>query len=259
MRLHRDGAYAPRAASAAPTRRREAVRRHIARVQRSTRVWPAVLALALAGVIGGCVEESATTVVFDQLLESTTFENRLLTKVVIFRDGLPIDTLEARESGLYPIGRKGAIRHAWRIMAPIDNSGNRSGVEPYVDLGVQYKVRASYLIDNDALSGETLFTPRIVNLTPYSLRITANYATTDPVSTNYTVPANSVIPNLASPTPHAPYFFWHSSSNIRLTDTRFGRVYEIRRNDSTALGTLRLDNSSLYTGTGLTEPIIVNY
>lgn len=215
--------------------------------------------VSLAASLGGCVEESATTVVFDQLLESTTFENRLLTRVVIFRDGLPMDTLESRQIGLYPIGRKGAIRHAWRILAPIDNSGNAAGVEPYEDLGVQYKVRASYLIDDDALREGTLFTPRIVNLTPYSLRITANYLATDPFSTNYTVAANAVIPNLASPTPNAPYFYWNSNSNIRLTDTRVGRVYEIFRTDSTSLGVLRLDNSSLYEGTGLTEPIIVDY
>jgi hypothetical protein len=229
-------------------------------VRRAMHVVHRLAAAALLAVLlSACVEESATTVVFDQLLESTTFENRLLTQVIIFRDALPIDTLEARQIGYYPIGRKGAIRHAWQILAPIDNSGNPAGVEPYEDLGVQYRVRESYVIDEDALSDKSLFTPRIVNLTPYSLRITANYATSDPFSTNYTVPANAVVPNLASPTPHAPYFYWHSSSNIRLTDTRLGRVYEVSRNDSTALGTLRLDQSSLYEGSGLTEPIVVQF
>lgn len=208
---------------------------------------------------GGCVEEAPTPVVFDQLIESVTFENRLLTRVVIIRDGTPLDTLDARTVGFYPIGRKGAIRHAWRILAPIDNSGNPAGEEPYEDLGVQYRVNATYLIDNDALSSGTLFTPRIANLTPYSLRITANYGTAKFLATNYTVPANANIPNLASPTPHAPYFYWVSSSNIRLTDTRLGRVYEISRDDSTSLGTLRLDRSSIYEGTGLTEPIVVTF
>jgi hypothetical protein len=209
-------------------------------------------ALAATTFLAACIDESSTPVAFDQLLESTRFENRLLTRVIIFRDGIPIDTLNARQEGLYPIGRKGAVRHAWQILPPIDNSGNLAGEQPYEDVGVQYRVRAEYIIDSDALSEGTLFTPRIVNLTPYSLRITANYLTSEQFTTNYTVPANAV-----SSLTHAPYFYWIGSSNIRLTQNLTGRIYEISRDDSTSLGTLRLDQSSQYDGAGLTEPIVV--
>lgn len=216
------------------------------------RISTTILPLAAALVLAACIDESSNPVVFDQLLEYTTFENRLLTRVVIIRDGTAIDTLEARTSGTYPIGRKGVVRHAWRILAPIDNSGNPAGIEPIEEIGVQYRVRATYVIDNESLDEGTIFTPRIANLTPYSLRITANYGTDRFFPTNYTIPANQ-----ASSTTHAPYFYWVSSSNIRLTDPFFGYVYEIGRDDSTSLGTLRLDHSSPYDGSGITEPIVI--
>jgi hypothetical protein len=225
--------------------------RHSTFVVRHLRV---VRHFLLALLLASCIDESANTVAFDQLLESATFENQLLTRVIIYRDDVPIDTLNARERGVYPIGRKGAVRHAWRILPPIDNSGDFAGESPYENLGVQYRVRAEYVIDSDALSDGTLFTPNVVNLTPYSLRITANYLTSEQSTTNYTVPANSV-----SSKTHAPYFYWISNSNIRLTQNLTGRVFEISRNDSTSLGTLRLDRSSAYSGAGLTEPIIVDY
>lgn len=209
------------------------------------------VALTLAFALAGCIDESSNPVVFDQLLESATFENLLVARVVIFRDGIPIDTLDARTTGTYPINRKGAITHAWKLIAPIDNTGDRAGVEPSQNLGVQYKVRATYTIDSDALDNKTLFTPRISNLTPYSLRITANYGTTDQFPTNYTIAANG-----NSSIVNAPYFYWHASSNIRLTDV-FGRSYQIDRDDSTTLGTLRLETDSYYRGAGLTEPITV--
>jgi hypothetical protein len=209
------------------------------------------LCVASSGVIVSCVDEPSNPVVFDQVLESTTFENKLLARVVIFRDSRPIDTLNAREVGHYPIGRKGPVRHAWRIIAPIDNSGNPAGEQPFEDLGIQYRVRATYTIDNEALSDGTLFTPRIANLTPYSLRITANYLTDRQFSTNYTIQ-----PNAVSSTTNAPYYYWVSNSNIRLTDIA-GRVYEIHRDDSTSLGTLQLDHGSSYDGSGITEPIVV--
>jgi len=76
-----------------------------------------LLALAL---LAGCVEESSTIVTFDEVLESATFTNRLLAPVVIFRDGVPYDTLPARSTQLYPIGKKGVVRHAWQLIAPYD-------------------------------------------------------------------------------------------------------------------------------------------
>ena len=207
-------------------------------------------ACALALSIGACIDSSPNAVVFDQLLESASFHNKLLTKVIVYRDDVPIDTMNAHDLRVYPINRKGAVRHAWRILAPIDNSGNRSGEQPYQDLGVQYRVRAEYTIDNDALDDGTLFTPRIANLSSHSLRITANYLQSDQRETNYIVGANS-----NSSLTHAPYFFWHNSSNIRLTSPIFGYSYQISRNDSNNIGQLRLDPG--HDGSGVTMPIVI--
>ncbi|MBC8146260.1 MAG: hypothetical protein H7X80_11800 [bacterium] len=208
-------------------------------------------ALLIASVFAGCIDESVNAVVFDQLLETTTFDNRLLARVVIYRDGTPIDTLNALKSETYPLYRKGAITHAWKLIAPIDNSGEPAGVEPYQSIGVQFKVRATYVIDNEALAEGTLFTPRIANLSPYSLRITANYGTQEQFPTNYTIPSNRV-----SPIDNAPYYYWISSSNILLSHP-FGGYYRIDRDDSTSTGILRLESNSRYPGAGVTEPITI--
>lgn len=214
------------------------------------------LVLAMMSITG-CVEESPTIVTFDVELESTTFTNRLLTPLVLYRDGTVLDTLPASQQRTYTIGRKGSVRHAWRIIAPLDRYGRKAGVEPYVDLGVQYALNASYRIDNEALEegiffGKTLFTPLIANYSPWPLRLIVNYQEDDQVITDYIIPRS-----IDSQLVHAPYFYWHSESNVRLESTTNWNYYFITRLDTNENRQLQLDDSPSADGTGRTIPITV--
>jgi hypothetical protein len=202
--------------------------------------------------LGGCVQESPNVVTFDQVLESATFTNRLLTPVAIYRDGAVLDTLLAGSVRVFPINRKGAIRHGWRIIPPLGVNGLKAGIDPYVDLGVQYVIQADYTIDNASVPGRTIFTPRVINSTLWDLQLTANYGESDAFPTGYIFPRNTT-----SSFDHAPYFYWNSSSNVYLNAVGRGIFYVASRQDTSQTTRLELDDSYEYRGSGLTRPILI--
>lgn len=209
----------------------------------------AFAATAFAVLLGGCVDNSPTIATFDQELESTTFDNRLYAPVVLFRDNTVLDTLAARTQRTYALGRRGAVRHAWQIIAPIDSRGRKAGIEPRVELGVQYKLRGDYTIDYESVPGETIFTPRILNATQYDLRVTANYDEEDQFETQYYIRANS-----NSSLSNAPYYYWNQSSNVILSGGVW--TYAFSRSDTNSLRRLRISDSTEFRGSGLTEPLL---
>ncbi len=215
------------------------------------------MVVALLVILGGCVEESSTIVTFDTQLESVAFTNRLLAPIAIYRDGLPFDTLAARGIRSYRIDRKGPVRHGWKLVSPVDRFGRKAGIEPFVDLGVQYMLNASYTIDNESIDdgslfgGRTIFTPIIANVTPWQLRLIVNYGEEDQVTTDYLVPRS-----LDSQLTHAPYFYWNSSSNVRLESLNSFDIYFYSREDTLAGRTLELSTSSSYEGAGATKTLI---
>lgn len=206
----------------------------------------------------GCVEQSDTVVTFDEVLESTTFENRLLAPVVLYRDNVFLDTLPASTTRTYALGRRGPVRHGWRLVAPFDRFGRKASIEPQIDLGVQYELRGHYRIDNDLKgkgidAGRTIFTPIVGNFTNYSLRLIANYREDDQVYTDYLIPRT-----IDSTLRFAPYFFWHSTSNIRLESIQSRDVYDFTRQDTGRYELKMDDTRSEYSGTGRTYPVTVN-
>ncbi len=207
----------------------------------------------LAGLILiGCMEQSGTPVVFDQVLESTTFRNRLLSPVILFRNDEVLDTLEARTDITYPLGAKGVFRHQWRILAPPGRDSRPAGIEPTVDLSVQYAINAEYIIDNESVPGNTIFTPRVANLSNRDLRIIANYRETDEFRSSLVIPRNT---NLSLT--HSPYYYWHSSSNILLEDANGPGGYFFSQDTLDGFGLLILDDSSrTYEGAGATLPLV---
>jgi hypothetical protein len=208
----------------------------------------------MALAIVGCIDESPTPVVFDQELESTTFRNRLLTPVILFRNGDVLDTLAAQTTLTYPLGVKGVIMHSWRILAPLGNDARPAGIEPTVDIGIQYAINADYTIDNESVPGETIFTPRIGNFSSRDLRLTANYREDDQFATSLVIPRNTL-----SSLTHSPYFYWHSSSNIYLDDVAGPATYRFSRDTSDGERPLILDDSSrTYEGAGATLPLVAN-
>jgi hypothetical protein len=209
------------------------------------RLLPCIAALLVAS----CVEESPTVATFDQVLESTTFDNRLFAPVILFRDGLVLDTLAARTQRSYAIGRRGAIRHAWQILAPYDSRGQKAGIEPHVELGVQYKLNADYVIDYESVPDGTIFTPRVLNASPYDLRLIVNQGVDDQFYTWYIIRANS-----NSSLDHAPYFYWHDRSNVVLDGGLY--AYSFSRVDTNELRRLRISDSVYARGSGLTEPLL---
>lgn len=223
---------------------------------------PAVLVLLLLVSLAGCVEESDTILTFDVDLESTTFHNHFYAPIVVYRDNEVLDTIPARATFTYHIGRHGPIHHAWRLISPYDRYGAKVGVEPYVDLGVQYRLRETYEITNNLPGGAqpksgTLFTPYVVNTTAlYDLRLTANEHEDDQVITNYIIPRSSIMS-----VDSAPYFFWHSTSNVELQSTTNSYYWRFSREDTTAAGEpeIYLDESrDEYEGTGRTNALIAN-
>ncbi len=210
--------------------------------------------LAVAAI--GCVEESPNVVTFDTELESTSFSNRLLAPVVLYRDTEVLDTLPARSTRLYRIGRKGPVSHAWRLIAPADRFGRKAGIEPHISLGVQYVLSASYTIDNeinsDMFSRGTIFTPLVANYSPWPLRLIANYDEDDQVITDYILPRN-----IDEQLSHAPYFYWHRRSNVRLESTTSWNYYVVTRLDTNENRRLRLDETQSSDGSGRTVPITV--
>ncbi len=206
-------------------------------------------------VLAGCVEDVSAPVVFDVVLESTTFVNRLRTPVAIIRNGLVIDTLAAGTTRIYPIGHRGPVRHSWRVIAPEDDQGRKWSEEPMVNLGIQYRVDEQYRIDNGAPE-QTIFTPRISNFTFERLRLIVNEGEDDERSTNYVIPPNSL-----SELTHAPYFYWNSSSNVVLQSLSTSRDWRFSRSDS-GDAHLELDDSyfggdDTLDGAGVTKPLRV--
>ncbi len=220
------------------------------------RVSFSLLALLAIATLSGCVERSDTIVTFDEVLENTTFENRLLAPVVIYRDNAVLDTLPASTTRMYALGRRGPVLHAWKLVAPTDRFGKKAGVEPRIELGVQYELRARYTVDNSLSgtgidAGRTIFTPLVANFTQWPLRLIANYREEDQVITDYLIPRN--IDSLLA---FAPYFYWNSESNIRLESTTSSFVRFYSRLDTNEYE-LRMDNDSRYSGTGRSVPITV--
>lgn len=207
-------------------------------------------AILLAGA-PGCVEESSVPVAFDQELESATFDNRLYTPIAIFRDNQLLDTLPALQRRRYAINQKGIIRHAWKIVPARGENGRIAGVEPYVELGTQFDIRAEYIITNNSVPGEVLFTPRVANFSPYNLQLFANFREEDEFWTDYVIPRSGITDDT-----HAPYFYWNSRSNVYLEQVGRSAGYVFSRLDTGVFG-LALDNSLRHREAGATLPITV--
>lgn len=203
------------------------------------------------GLLIGCVEESPTPVVFDQELKSITFDNRLFTPIVVYRDGLVLDTLRAEEIRTYPVNRRGIVRHAWSIVPPRGLTGRIAGIAPYVDLGIQYDIEARYTITHNSVPQGTIFTPRIANFSFYDLQLYANYRATDEFITDYVLRRNTITSDT-----HAPYFYWNFDSNIALDPLGAAGLIYFSRSD-TGMFELRLDTGPRYGEAGATIPITI--
>lgn len=211
----------------------------------------ATLVIMLA--VPGCVEESSIPVVFDQELNSVTFENRLFTPVAVFRDNVVLDTLPALHRRTYPIHRKGIIRHAWKIVPVLGENGRVAGIQPLVDLGTQFSIDAEYILTSNSVPGETIFTPRIANFSPFDLNLHANYREEDEFWTDYVIPRNGITNDV-----HAPYFYWHARSNVYLHALGASGGYLYSRLD-TGEYALELDATVYYRDAGATLPITVRW
>jgi hypothetical protein len=213
-----------------------------------------LLAASIVAVflVPGCVEQSSTVVSFDVILESATIKNELLAPIVVFRDGVILDTLPASQERSYPIGHRGPVRHAWQLLSPRDRFGKKVGVEPYVDLGIQYPLNAQYTVDNESLNGsvidqQELFTPLIANYSPEDLRLIVNYREEAQVYTDMVIPRGTALS-----LDNAPYFYWHSSSNVRLESMTSSRFYFFTRDDTAEARRLELNTSNEFEGQGRT-------
>ena len=221
---------------------------------RTKRTLCRLLPLIFLFASSSCVEESPVPVIFDQELESVTFENQLLSPIILFRNSQVLDTLEALSSRRYEIGQKGIMRHAWRLLAPRDGLGRVIGVEPYREMGVQYEINAHYTINNNS-ADRTLFTPRFANLSlDRILFFYANYREQDEFLVN-----KIYYPSEATSFEHAPYYYWNDDSNLYFDNLDRSRVYYFSRNDTLSNGEpeLQLTDDFSYRGSGLTEPIII--
>jgi hypothetical protein len=160
---------------------------------------------------------------------------------------------------VYPINAKGAVKYAWKLRRPNDRYGRPVGLEPYVQLGVQYAIRGEYTITNDIpgdgglFSGRTIFTPMVANFSGRALRLIANYDEDDQVITDYLIPQST-----DSSLTYAPYFYWNGSSNIRLESIQDSYTITFRREDTTGYRKLELDGNSLFSGSGRTAPVTAN-
>ena len=199
-----------------------------------------------------CVEEASSPVVFDQVIESVHFQNLLFSPVVLYRNGVPFDTLLSRDSTTYRIDDKGAFRHEWKLISPTNNLGDKIGIEGRTDLGLQYEVNGSYRISN-VLNGQTIFTPRILNLTAKTIQwLWVNFQGTNQVRVARSVPGNSI-----TSLEHAPYFVWTNNANVVIEDPNRIRLFHFSRNDTTKDGDaeLRFSTDLEFGGSGLTEPL----
>ena len=223
--------------------------RRLSSVWIRTGIWGGLL-LGLSG----CVEQSPLPVVFDQVIESTTFSNRLLAPVVLYRNGAILDTLPRLTTRAYPIGEKGVFEHAWRLISPRSPSGSPYGEEPFVELGIQYNIRESIEIRNRA-GGETLFTPRIFNATFFTIRLA--WVNLDDFDERFV--GMPIFPNQSTSIDHAPYYYWNTSSNVVIDDQTGFRVWVASREDTNDFGEpqLELTDDVGFDGTGATEPLII--
>ena len=206
--------------------------------------------------IGGCVDESTQPVAFDQVLESATFDNRLFTPIIVYRDNVVLDTLPARVERTYRIDRKGIVRHQWRILSPRDIQGNPYGIEPFGDFGPQYDINADYRITN-SVDGREIFTPRLANFSFDRFRFFyANFRERDQFLVGLVLQ-----PNMVLSLEHAPYYYWNSESNVYLDNIDFfNEEFLISRTDTNAFGEplLRMSDDSRFSDGGATEPITLN-
>lgn len=198
-----------------------------------------------------CVDQSPTIAVFDQILESTQVTNKLLAPIIVYRNGVPLDTLPARTTRKYTLGKKGVFRHTWRLVPPRDLNGNKAGIDSLGDIGVQYSINADYTIDNGSLNGRTIFTPTLFNGGSFSLRLTINDRASDQVQTNLIIAPNQSLQG-------APYYYWNSNSNVRVDATNGQAYYIFTRNDTNEARRLTIDDTtSAYRGAGRTFPLVV--
>ncbi len=202
-------------------------------------------------LLASCVDDSPNPVVFDQTIESVSFENRLFAPIIIYRNNEVVDTLGSRESASYRIDAKGAFRHEWGLFAPRNNLGDRIGLEGRNDLGLQYEVNGSYTIRN-VFQGQPIFTPRILNLSIETVQWTwTNFQAASPVRVNRSILANTV-----TDLDHAPYFVWSASSNVVVEDPSRLRLYHFSRRDTIdGRPELDLDDDFQFSGSGVTIPL----
>jgi hypothetical protein len=127
-----------------------------------------------------------------------------------------------------------------------------------VDLHVQYALNARYEINNEIpgdgnlFSGRTIFAPMVGNFSSKPYRLIVNYREDDQAITDYLIPHS-----IDSILMHAPYFYWNSSSNIRLESTVDSYVWQFYRDDTTHATKLELDGSSEFSGSGRTVPVTI--
>ena len=210
--------------------------------------------MAASAFLWGCLGESPNPVVFDQVIESTIFSNQLLSPVVVYRNGRVLDTLPSRTTRTYQIGQKGIFQHGWKLVSPRSPFGEPYGIEPFVDLGIQYNVNDVVIITNTA-NGRTLFTPRIVNawFGPITL-ITVNGWASDRRDPGLTLFAGE-----STSLDHAPYYYWNATSDVVIGDVNGFHIWRASRVDTNEQGEpqLRLEEPGGYIGSGLTNTLVI--
>lgn len=214
-----------------------------------------LLPFAIALLVSSCVEMSTTPVDFDTVKESTTFNNRLLAKVQLSLNGKIVDTLMPLSTKTRQLGAKGPFNYTWQLIPPKDGSSSPAGINPKIDLGLQYDIKQTYTIDNEAFgSGKTVFTPRVVNLTSSILNITANANNSDRFPATRFIQPNSMT-EVDPAKANLPYYYWSSNSTVTLDG--FGVAAVTFSRTDTLDKKLSLDEATLYQGTGLTSPLNV--
>ena len=215
-----------------------------------------LLPFILTLMIASCVEQSTTLVDFDIIKQSATFKNDLLAKVQLYLNGKVVDTLEAMSVKIKPINAKGSYNWAWQLIPPKDGNNSPAGISPKIDLGLQYDVLANYVIDNTSFNKKDVFTPRISNLTTADITITANISDKEGsfraikfVKTN----SNTEIDRTKA---NQPYYYWLSNSTLTCEGIGINAI-NFTRGDTTVGRSLKLDESTNFKGSGLTEPLIV--
>ncbi len=205
-------------------------------------------------LLAGCIEESSNPVVFDQVIESTTFTNHLLSPIVLYRNGITLDTLQSRSSQRYAIGAKGIFRHSWKLISPRNPTGARYGIEPIVELGIQYNINDQIDIRNSA-NGRTIFTPRVLNASFRRVGISwVNLFEADERQVGILLE-----PNQGTDLLNAPYYYWIANSNVVIEEIGGFRRWIASRRDTNSDGEpqLQITDEPGLGGSGASNPIVV--